>query len=461
MVTIMNTTDTYQQKRDQIVKDYQALLAAGQAVRLKKPASNVFRIRKSSAPRLDVRPLNQVIKVNVKERTAEVEGMATYRTIVDATLKHGLLPTVVPELATITAGGAVSGCGLEASSFRYGMVHETVLSMEILLPSGDVVTVTPTNKYKDLFYGFPNSYGTLGYILKLTIQLVPAKPYVHLEYHKLDNIDDVLAGIDQVVGTNKYKGKPVDFVEAVGFDTNRLYLMTSRFVDKAPKKPSDYTYMKQFYRSIPEKGEDYLTAHDFIWRWDTDWYWCSKGFLMHWPTLRFLTGKWLLGSKGYWRLVRLNQKYKIERKLRLLGGKPPIEVVVQDVQIPLDKSAEFWDFFTKKVPIRPIWLCPTHSPGSDKFPLAKMDAGRTYINFGFWEHIPRHGDELHYYNKLVEKEVVKLEGMKGLYAEVFYNKKQFWQMFGGKAYTKLKAKYDPSGRLKDLYEKCVVERGHY
>ena len=35
----------------------------------------------------------------------------------------------------------------------------------MLLPDGDIVVCTPTNEHSDLFFGFPNSYGTLGYAL--------------------------------------------------------------------------------------------------------------------------------------------------------------------------------------------------------------------------------------------------------------------------------------------------------
>ena len=47
--------------------------------------------------------------------------------------------------------------------------------MEILLGDGRLVTCS-CRENPDLFFGFPNSYGTLGYALRLTIRLIPAKP---------------------------------------------------------------------------------------------------------------------------------------------------------------------------------------------------------------------------------------------------------------------------------------------
>ena len=92
--------------------------------------------------------------------------MTSYGKLVDVTFAHGLLPGVVPQLKSITIGGACAGLGIEASSFRYGLAHETVDEIEVLLADGDIVVCTPTNAYSDLFFGFPNSFGTLGYALR-------------------------------------------------------------------------------------------------------------------------------------------------------------------------------------------------------------------------------------------------------------------------------------------------------
>ena len=70
---------------------------------------------------LDVSGLTGVIEVDPDGRTADVQGMCTYEDLVDATLPHGLIPYVVPQLRTITLGGAVTGLGIESTSFRNGL----------------------------------------------------------------------------------------------------------------------------------------------------------------------------------------------------------------------------------------------------------------------------------------------------------------------------------------------------
>jgi FAD/FMN-containing dehydrogenase len=108
--------------------------------------------------------------------------MATYADIVDASLPFGVMPCVVPQLKSITLGGAAAGVGIESSSFRYGLVHETLLEIDVLLADGSVVTCTPDNEHRDLFFGFPNSYGTLGYALRLVAKTIPVGGYVRIEH---------------------------------------------------------------------------------------------------------------------------------------------------------------------------------------------------------------------------------------------------------------------------------------
>ena len=88
--------------------------------------------------------------MDTSTRTIDVEGMTPYTRLADAAFAHGVLTAVVPQLKSITIGGACAGLGIEASSFRYGPVHETVEEIEVLLADGDIVVCTPTNAHSDL-----------------------------------------------------------------------------------------------------------------------------------------------------------------------------------------------------------------------------------------------------------------------------------------------------------------------
>src|SRR3712207_1480717 len=149
--------------------------------------------------------------------------MCTYENLVAATLPHGLMPLVVPQLKTITLGGAVTGLSIESTSFRNGTPHESVLEMDVLTGDGRVVTCSRTEE-PELFAGFPNSYGTLGYALRLRIELEPVRPYVHLRHVRAGGTAGAAALMADVSSTREHEGEPVDFVDGVWFSEDEVYV---------------------------------------------------------------------------------------------------------------------------------------------------------------------------------------------------------------------------------------------
>ncbi|MHB1212709.1 MAG: FAD-binding protein, partial [Candidatus Nanopelagicales bacterium] len=98
----------YEALQATLAAQYRAI-PAGSPVRLAKRTSNLFRPREPvSAPGLDVAAFDGVLQVDPATRTADVLGMTTYEHLVDATLPFGLMPMCVPQLRTITLGGAVT-----------------------------------------------------------------------------------------------------------------------------------------------------------------------------------------------------------------------------------------------------------------------------------------------------------------------------------------------------------------
>src|SRR4029079_8151650 len=166
--------------------------------------SNLFRPRDAiSVAGLDVSGLDGVISVDPEARTADVQGMCTYEDLVDATLPHGLIPFVVPQLRTITLGGAVTGLGIESTSFRNGLPHESVLEMDVFTGAGEVVTVKPGD---DLFDTFPNSYGSLGYATRIRIRLEKAPSHVDLRHVHFDDLETLAKTIDVIVEQGEHEG---------------------------------------------------------------------------------------------------------------------------------------------------------------------------------------------------------------------------------------------------------------
>ncbi len=447
-----------------LVRRYRAV-PAGTPVRLGKRTSNLFRFgpggRVGDAERLDTSALAGVIGVDPVARTAEVQGMTTYEDLVDATLAHGLMPLVVPQLKTITLGGAVTGLGIESTSFRHGLPHESVREMDVLTADGEVITVTPEGEHADLHAGFANSYGTLGYALRIVIDLQPVAPFVRLEHRRVPT-PDLATAITQACGASlpdATAGPDVmagpDFVDGVVFAPGEQYLTLGTFTDDAGPGPSDYTGQQVFYRSVRERRVDHLGVRDYIWRWDTDWFWCSRALGVQHPVVRRFWPRRYRRSDVYRRLVALDRRTGLSGRVRRLVGSPAEEPVIQDVEIPVQRLAEFLEAFHTDIGITPMWLCPLRLRGERSWPLYPMRPGELYVNLGFWSSVPQLPGRPEAHNRRVEELVAELGGHKSLYSTVHYDEAEFWQHYNGPAYRVLKERYDPRGRLADLYTKVA------
>ncbi|MGC4887191.1 FAD-binding oxidoreductase [Micromonospora sp. DT227] len=458
----MRAVRDHERAVDALRRSY-AAVPAGETVRLAKQTSNLFRPR--SAPRvpgLDVRGLTGVLDVDATARTADVQGMCTYEDLVDATLPHGLMPLVVPQLRTITLGGAVTGLGIESTSFRNGLPHESVTEMDVLTGAGELITTRPRGEHAELHRAFPNSLGSLGYATRLRIELQPVGRHVALRNIRFTRLEELVDAIGEVVDKGAFGGEPVDAMDGVMFSPGESYLVLATFTDQADGRPSDYTGQEIYYRSLRRRTRDVLTAYDYLWRWDTDWFWCSSAFGVQHPVLRRLWPQRYRRSDFYHKIVRFEHRHQVAARVDRWRGRPARERVVQDVEIPLARTPEFLRWFAAHVGMDPVWLCPLRlrepaGPGSARaWPLYPLQPGETYVNIGFWGSVPiapgaADGDV----NRRIEHMVSETGGHKSLYSDAYYDRAAFDRLYGGETWRAVKDRYDPEHRLTGLYEKAV------
>ncbi|MCX6399459.1 MAG: FAD-binding oxidoreductase [Propionibacteriales bacterium] len=439
-----------------------ASIPEGQQVRLSKRTTNLFRTRAATTvPGLDVGGLDGVIEVvpdGPDGPVAEVQGMCTYESLVDATLPHGLVPYVVPQLRTITLGGAVTGLGIESTSFRLGLPHESVLEMDVFTGGGQVITTRPGDA---LFDAFPNSYGSLGYATRLRIRLAPVPPFVDLHHVKFDDAELLAKTIGEIAATGEFDGQRVDGLDGVSFGPGEHVLTVAQWTDE-PGPTSDYAGQDVFYRSLQARDRDRLTTYDYLWRWDTDWFWCSGAFGAQNPRIRRLWPRRLRRSDVYMRLLHLDRRFGIADRLDRRAGRPQRERVVQDVEVPIERLAQFLTWFEEEVGMRPVWLCPLVSTGTTdgaRWPSYPLEPGRLYVNIGFWGtvHVGPDAPEAPR-NRAIEAKVHELGGHKSLYSEAFYDRETFDSLYDTTNLAAVKRQFDPDDRLTDLYDKAVRSR---
>jgi FAD/FMN-containing dehydrogenase len=284
------------------------------------------------------------------------------------------------------------------------------------------------------------------------VRTLAARPFVHLTHIRHRDPEAFFADLEVRAKAD------VDFLDGVVFGDGEHFLVEGRFADRAPYA-SDYGFERIYYRSIRDRSEDWLRTGDYLWRWDTDWFWCSRNVGAQNPLLRRLFGRRRLNSRTYQRIMRWNSRVGVTRALDRARGRWP-ESVIQDVDIPIAHAAEFLAFLRAEVGILPIWICPFQSGAeAARWVLFPLHADTLYVNFGFWDVVHHReqrarGD----CNRRIEAKAMALSGIKSLYSESYFTPAEFAAAYGGAHYEALKRKYDPQGRFPTLYQKCVERR---
>lgn len=439
--------EAYERKKSDLLRSWDE--GAGQLQLAKSTVSNLFRYRpRESAPRqLSLGHFNEVIELDEQARTLDVEGLATYERVVDHTLAHGFLPLVSPELKHITVGGATVGIGIESTCFRHGFVHDGLREADVLLPDGRVVTATATNEHADLLNALPNSYGTLGYILRARIALQPALPFVHLHVERFDRPGRYLEAMREAT-----EAQDVAFVEGLVFEDGRYLLMTGRFAEQLPGT-DDILRRSVFYKLVQQRDDIYLTTRDYIFRYDPEWFWNLPDGVGYALFRRYAPARFR-NSSFYTRYVA----FKSRLAGKMPGGREPdTEPLIQDWQVPWERAEDLLEFALRDVRLdgRPWAAVPIRAPRQPT--LYPIEPDRLYFNLGCYLPVRRPpGTEPYHYTKILDRKCFDLGGIKMLYSSSFMSEEEFDRRYNGEAYRALKAKYDPKGRARTLYEKVVL-----
>jgi FAD/FMN-containing dehydrogenase len=443
--------DTFAARKDRLAGQ---LAGGGGEIGLRKrTSSNLFRYapRAKAGRTLDLSGFDHVLQVDRRSRTLDAEGLATFEAIVDHTLPHGLAPLITPELKHITIGGATVGIGIESNCFRHGFVHDGLIEAEVVLADGRIVTCTAANEHADLFGALPNSYGTLGYILRARLKLMPAAPYVHLHTSAYSDLDAYLEAMRAATERTGMEND-VDFVEGLIYGPDRQYLTLSRFADTVPRV-DDILRRNVFYKLVSRESDVYLTTKDYLFRYDPEWFWnlpetpAYDLFRRHAPRA--------LRNSGFYK------RYTVF-KHGLVSALPwrqddDVEPLIQDWEVPWEQAAALTRFAMSAVDLagKPWIVTPIRTRGTPTLYPVRPDT--LYYNFGCYCQVEkRPGTADYHYTKIIDRTCFDLGGIKMLYSSTFLPESEFNRIYNGAAYAALKKKYDPGGALRTLYQKCVT-----
>ena len=425
----------HEQKIDRIIKQLKDRKST-KPVSLKKKAVShevpKLSDKRHSDEKIDLSDLNEILHIDTEKRICIAEPGVTFIGLVTATMKYSLVPIIVPELKTITIGGAVAGCSIESMSYKHGGFHDTCLEYEIITAKGDLLTCTPDNENNLLFQMVHGTFGTLGIISKLKFKLIPAKPSVKVTYEKYNSIEDYKSAI-----WGHFENQDVDFMDGIIHSPTEYVLSVANFVDEAPYT-HNYDWMRIYYLSTKKRKEDYLKTPDYFFRYD-------KGVTNVHP-------KSFLGRLFFGKFTNSTRTLKLVEKFRRLIPSDKIPITV-DVFIPFSKVSNFMEWYQKEVNHFPLWCVPY-----------KLVREYEWVSAGFSNKIKdklildlaiygmKKKDDKNYY-KIIEDELMNIGGIKTLISSNYYSESDFWKIWNKENYDKVKGKTDPNNIFRDLYTK--------
>ena len=125
---------------------------------------------------LDIKRMNKLIDINLEDRTITAETGMVFQTLEWYANQKGYSIMHIPSCLTCgTIGGALAHRGIGIFSTKYGKIDDQCISLEVVLPNGDIINTLPVPKHAagpDLMQMFIGSVGTLGVISKATFKLV-------------------------------------------------------------------------------------------------------------------------------------------------------------------------------------------------------------------------------------------------------------------------------------------------
>ena len=382
-------------------------------------------------PKIDASDLTEILWIDPESRTCVAESGVTYVDLVAAAMQHGLVPIVVPELKTITIGGAVAGCSIESMSFARGGFHDTCLGYEVVTATGDVLETTPGELTHEMMHG---TFGVCGIVTLLAFELVPAKQFVHLIYETHATIEAYQQAIAQHA-----KLRDLDFMDGIIHSPTKYVLCTGHFVDRAPYT-SSYEWMKIYWESTGTRTEDYLPTADYFFRYD-------RGVTNVRP-------KSFIGRLLFGRFVASTEMLWLARKLHFLLPKEKPTVTL-DVFVPFSRVPEFLAWYEKTFQFYPLWCVPYHMPRRYEWLTDEYWAGvkdDMFLDLAIYG-MKQTGDAN--YHRLMEEKLKELGGIKTLIAHNYYAEDEFWTIWNKPNHDAVKAKTDPNNLLRDLYGKMV------
>jgi decaprenylphospho-beta-D-ribofuranose 2-oxidase len=388
-----------------------------------------------NAYRISLHNLNKLIHLDVPQKQVTVEAGMTWKQLQAYIAPHGLAIKAMQSYNDFSIGGSIS-VNVHGQDLSTGQIISTVLSMQVFLPRGEIITVS-REENKDLFYAIIGGYGLIGIIVTATLQLAAD---ALLERHvEVIPTTSLVHYFDQNIRNNK------DIV----FYSARFAVGSSNFMQKA---------LVITYKKVPcAMSETYCllpTQQSAILRWLL----YATGVVPYLKTIRFEVAKFILSLPET--ISRNN--FLNDSILGLPQSGYFSEYVLQEYFLPYDHVISFIEAFsrlTQKYKINVLNVTARHvlrdtesllsfSPYSDMCALViyiKLPRTQTaWNNFSAW-------------TQLIIDQIILHKGTYYLPYHLLATPQQFEAIYPGWQHlVEIRQRYDPHALLSNkLYEKYV------
>ncbi len=147
--------------------------------------------------------MNRILSIDIANQRVVVEPGVINQHVTDAVAAHGYFYAPDPSSQSVcTIGGNVAENAGGAHCLKYGFTTTHVLGMDVVLPSGEMVTLggaTPDTSGYDLTGVFVGSEGTLGVATKIVLRIVKRPETVQVLLAAFDSISAAGQTVSDVI----------------------------------------------------------------------------------------------------------------------------------------------------------------------------------------------------------------------------------------------------------------------
>ncbi|XP_054263402.1 delta(24)-sterol reductase-like [Macrosteles quadrilineatus] len=363
------------------------------------------------------------------------------------------------------------GVGMTTHSHKVGLFQESVISYDVILANGKLIHVTKDNEHSDLHQALPWSHGTLGLLVALELEIIPAKPYIHMNYIPMRGKKRYCTLLRELAGANNKDKHTPDFLEAIIYSKEEAVILAGWFSNATDRlkvnhvkkwyKPWFYKYVETFLKR--GNTEELIPLEDYLLRHNRSIFWVMESMLPFGNNELFrLFFGWLLPPK----IAFL--KFTTTPGIRKLTF---TKQVFQDIVLPMSSLEEQIDLSQELFDLYPllVYPCRVYDRGelSGQIPTPNPDCLCPGADYALYNDLGIYGVPGYVKRKLeynstqamrkMEAFTRSIRGFSFLYADIFMTREEFEQMFDLKLYDQVRKKYSAEGAFPHLYDKVKPE----